>query len=228
MSGCCSTQERQAMMTAYKLEKIYGLTAYNRTKTYRDGKLEVYYKNNHDLISCIKSYKEALKIFKSYGYDLSKCPVTIDIRFVLTERVGNLDVIYYGWYDDKTRNIYASRYCSDKCSEFTIMNLSTNNPDVHKSMLLHEISHRFLHYLFFDIKTLDSEYISYVIQVESFSRYLKFLWAKENSYLKPVKTEEITMDNYVKEPKEFGVRMYKHHVNNPNYILTIFKKYERK
>jgi len=228
ISSCCSIQERQATMTAYRLEKLYG-TTFSRTKHYEEGRLDVYYKNNHDLVSSIHAYKKALKIFKKYGYDLSRCPVTIDIRFVSTERVVEAnDAILYGWYDWKeTKNIYASRYASDKCSEFTIMNLSTTNPDAHESMILHEISHRFLHFQFPSIELMDSEYICYIIQVESLPDYLKSKWRRVNWFLNSVKTEDINVDNYLKQPREFGARMYKHHEENPEYLLNLLKKLER-
>ena len=79
-------------MVAYRLEKLYGTTYYN-TKRYEEGRLLVYYKNNHDLIACIESYKQALKIFKSYGYDLSKCPAHYESK-------GNFTIVSEAkvWY----------------------------------------------------------------------------------------------------------------------------------
>lgn len=222
LSACCS--DRNKLMTAHKQERRYNLSNFNNYKTYRQDNLKITYKNNHDLISTIRAYKTTVNLFKKYGYDVSNFFVTVDIRFILVIDFDKKGTMMYGYYDDRARRIYMSRYSSDYCESFSIMNMITSSPDLHESVIAHEITHKFIHALFGEVSSIDHEYISYVFQILSFPNYLKYLWDKENKYIKAVKTEEMTEKNYMKEPKIFGIRMYKHHVNRPEYINELFKK----
>jgi hypothetical protein len=231
ISGCCSKAQVEKKLLEYKLEKVYAAN-YLKIKKYSDKKLEIYYQNKHDLVASKNAYKKAVKAFKKLGYDVSDAPVIIDARYILVEQFGLSDAIMYAYYDNTSHQkiVRVSRYCSDYCTSFYIMNLSSTNPDVHESVIFHELCHRFFDYLFNGrgIETVDTEYVAYTLQVKSFPPYLKHLWDEENWALNALKTEEITFEKYMEKPRSFGARMYKHHVDNPDYILSIFKKYERK
>jgi len=213
-------------MISNKHERMYNLSNFNNYKTYRQDNLKITYKNNHDLISTLQSYKTIVNLFKKYGYDVSNFFVTVDIRFILVLNFDKKGTTMYGYYDDRARRIYMSRYSSNYCESFSLMNMITSNPDLHKSVIGHEMTHKFIHALFGKINPIDQEYIAYVFQISSFPNYLKYLWDKENKYIKAVKTEEMTEKNYMKKPKIFGIRMYKHHVKHPEYINELFKKLE--
>jgi hypothetical protein len=213
-------------MTAHKNERMYNLSNFNNYKTYRQDNLKITYKNNHDLISTLQAYKTTVNLFKKYGYDVSNFFVTVDIRFILVIDFNRKGAIMYGYYDDIKRRIYMSRYSSNYCESFSIMNMLSSSPDLHESVIAHEITHKFIHALFGKVNPIDHEYIAYVFQISTFPNYLKYLWDKANKHIKAVKTEEITEKNYMKKPKLFGVRMYKHHEKHPDYINKLFKKLE--
>ena len=222
LSACCA--DRATLITTHKQERMYNLSNFNNYKIYVKDNLRVAYKNNHDLVSTIRAYKTAVNIFKKYGYDASKFYVAVDIRFVLIIDFDKKGTIVYGYYNDVEKNIYISRSSSNECEAFSLMNMSSSNPDLHESVIVHEVTHRFIHELFGDVSQIDHEYIAYVLQISSFPNYLKYLWDKKNKHLKAVKTEEITREAYLKEPKLFGVRIYKHHAKHPEYINDLFKK----
>lgn len=221
LSGCC--QDRGVTFTAYKLERMYYLNAVWPI-TYVDKNIGVLYKNPHDVAAVKRAYKTTVKLFKEHGYDVRKYFITVDARFILVLNFDKKGTIMYGYYDDKKKKIYVSRYSSNDCDAFSVMNMLSTNPDLHESMIVHEMTHRFIHELFGTVSQIDHEYIAYVFQISSFPNYLKYLWGKKNKHLKAVKTEEITSEAYLKKPKSFGIRMYKHHVKHPEYINGLFKK----
>jgi len=152
LSGCC--QDRELTFKAYKMERMYYLNA-AWPIIYAEKNIGILYKNPHDVAAVKRAYRTTVNLFKKYGYDVSKFYVAIDIRFILVLNFDKKGTIMYGYYDDVKKWVFVSRYSSDDCEALSIMNILSSNPDQHESVIVHEMTHRFIHELFVDVSQID-------------------------------------------------------------------------